>query len=142
MHTLKPSLSRKDVTIERNDVAFQGFFRMSKLTIKHALFEGGQSPSLTRERFDRGPAVGVLLYDSALDTVVLIEQFRIGALSEPSPWIFELVAGMVETGEQPEEVARREAQEEAGAHINQLMHICDYLVSPGGTDEKLHVYLG
>jgi ADP-ribose pyrophosphatase len=142
MSKLAPSLNKEDVTIEMEEVAFQGFFRMSKLTLKHSLFEGGQSQSLTRERFDRGPAVGVLLYDQARDTVVLIEQFRVGALNEISPWIFELVAGMVEPGEQPEDVAHRETLEEAGAKLEKLIPICEYLVSPGGTDEKLHVYLG
>ena len=142
MSRLTPSLNTADVSIEKEEVAFQGYFRMSKLTLKHSLFEGGQSQSLTRERFDRGPAVGVLLYDQARDTVVLIEQFRVGALNEASPWIFELVAGMVEKGEQPEDVAHRETLEEAGAKLEKLIPICDYLVSPGGTDEKLHVYLG
>lgn len=142
MSKLIPSLNKEDVTIEMEEVVFQGFFRMSKLTLKHSLFEGGKSQSLTRERFDRGPAVGVLLYDQARDTVVLIEQFRVGALNESSPWIFELVAGMVEKGEQPEDVAHRETLEEAGAKLEKLIPICDYLVSPGGTDEKLHVYLG
>ena len=142
MSRLVPSLDKEDVNIEIEEVAFQGFFRMSKLTLKHRLFNGGQSQSLTRERFDRGPAVGVLLYDQTRDIVVLIEQFRVGALNEASPWIFELVAGMVETGEQPEDVAHRETLEEAGAKLEKLIPICDYLVSPGGTDEKLHVYLG
>ena len=142
MSRLIPSLNTADVSIEKEEVAFKGFFRMSKLTFKHSLFEGGQSQSLTRERFDRGPAVGVLLYDQARDTVVLIEQFRVGALNEASPWIFELVAGMVEKDEQPEDVAHRETLEEAGAKLEKLIPICDYLVSPGGTDEKLHVYLG
>jgi len=142
MSRLLPSLNKEDVNIEIEEVAFQGFFRMSKLTLKHSLFNGGQSQSLTRERFDRGPAVGVLLYDQKRDIVVLIEQFRVGALNEASPWIFELVAGMVEKGEQPEEVAHRETLEEAGAKLEKLIPICDYLVSPGGTDEKLHVYLG
>lgn len=142
MSRLVPSLNKADVNIEIEEVAFQGFFRMSKLTLKHSLFNGGQSQSLTRERFDRGPAVGVLLYDQARDVVVLIEQFRVGALNEASPWIFELVAGMVEKGEKPEDVAHRETLEEAGAKLEKLIPICDYLVSPGGTDEKLHVYLG
>lgn len=142
MSVLQPTLTTKDLKIEKNEVCFQGFFRMSKLTVRHKLFAGGWSPSISRERFDRGPAVGVLLYDAKLDTVVLIEQFRVGAIDEKSPWIFELVAGMVEPGETPEEVAHREAMEEAGATINKLIHVCDYLVSPGGTDEKLHVYIG
>lgn len=141
MDNLAPTLGHQDSKIEKEEVCFQGFFRMSKLTFKHKLFEGGWSPSISRERFDRGPAVGVLLYDRPRDVVILIEQFRVGALDEPSPWIFEVVAGMIESGETPESVAIRETQEEAGADIQTLTHMCDYLVSPGGTDEKLHLYL-
>jgi ADP-ribose pyrophosphatase len=141
MDHLTPSLGKLDAQIEKEETCFQGFFRMSKITFKHKLFKGGWSPELSRERFDRGPAVGVLLYDRPRDVVVLIEQFRVGALDEPSPWIFEVVAGMIESGETPESVAIRETQEEAGADIQTLTHMCDYLVSPGGTDEKLHLYL-
>jgi len=141
MDKLQPSLGPQDVQIEQEETCFQGFFRMSKVTFNHQLFEGGRSPSLSRERFDRGPAVGVLLYDRPRDIVVLIEQFRVGALDEPSPWIFEVVAGMIEPGETPESVAIRETKEEAGTDIQDLTHMCDYLVSPGGTDEKLHLFL-
>jgi ADP-ribose pyrophosphatase len=141
MDYLTPSLFKQDTKIRLKEICFQGFFRMTKLTFNHRLYEGGWSPELTRERFDRGPAVGVLLYDPSLDTVVLIEQFRVGALEEKSPWIFEVVAGMIEPGESPESVAIRETLEETGATIKELTHICDYLVSPGGTDEKLHLYM-
>lgn len=139
---LKPTLTSEDVEIIESPLVYNGFFRMSKVTLRHKLFAGGMCPAISRERFDRGPAVGVLLYDAKLDIVVLIEQFRVGALDEPSPWIFELVAGMVESGETPEDVAHREVMEEAGAKLEKLIPVCDYLVSPGGTDEKLHVYLG
>jgi len=141
MNQLTASLQKKHVKIISEEACFQGFFRMTKLVFSHQLFQGGWSPELTRERFDRGPAVGVLLYDVKQDSVVLVEQFRVGALDEPSPWIFEVVAGMIEPGESPEDVAIRETLEETGATINKLTHICDYLVSPGGTDEKLHLYM-
>lgn len=141
MGQLTPSFSKHNVEICHEDTCFQGFFRMSKLTFKHQLFNGGWSPELSRERFDRGPAVGVLLYDAQRDSVVLIEQFRVGALEEHSPWVFEVVAGMIEPGEHPVDVAIRETLEETGATVSELTHICDYLVSPGGTDEKLHLFL-
>ena len=141
MDQLTASLQRDDVKIISEEACFQGFFRMTKLVFTHRMYEGGQSPELTRERFDRGPAVGVLLYDQDRDKVVLIEQFRVGALDEPTPWIFEVVAGMIEPGESPENVAIRETLEETGSKVNDLTHICDYLVSPGGTDEKLHLYM-
>lgn len=138
---IKPSLQKSDLHIQQTELVYNGFFKMKKIHLQHALFAGGQTPTITRELFDRGEAVAVLLYDPILDSVVLTEQFRIGATDEASPWLFELVAGMIESGEQPQEVAKREALEEAGAVIEQLIPICDYLVSPGGTNEKLYVYL-
>ncbi len=114
---------------------------MNKYRLKHKLFAGGWSPFIEREIFDRGEAAAVLLHDPAANVVVLTEQFRVGAIDQDSPWIFELVAGMIETGENPEDVAIREAQEETGAIIDDLIPICQYLVSPGGTNEKLHVFL-
>ena len=141
MNKLTPTFSSSDCSIDTVETCFQGFFQMNKLHFRHALFNGGESPLLARERFDRGPAVGVLLYDEKKDIVVLIEQFRVGALEEPRPWIFEVVAGMIEPGETPESVAHRETLEETGGQPQELIHMCDYLVSPGGTDEKLYLYL-
>ncbi|MFT6259592.1 MAG: ADP-ribose pyrophosphatase [Crocinitomicaceae bacterium] len=139
--SLVSSFSNQDAKIVKEEVCFKGFFQITKLTFRHRLFEGGWSPELSRERFDRGPAVGVLLFDSNTDEVVLIEQFRVGALNEASPWIFEIVAGMIEPGETPEAVAIRETYEESGTSISKLTHICNYLVSPGGADEKMHLYM-
>ncbi len=138
---VKPSYHTMDVKILEEKACYQGFFTMKKLSLQHKLFNGGWGQPLTRELFERGEAAAVLLYDPALDVVVLTEQFRIGALNEPSPWIFELVAGMIEPGESPQDVAIRETQEESGAVITQLTPICQYLVSPGGTNEKLHVFM-
>ncbi len=138
---IEPSYSQAQVKILSQDTAYQGFFRMKKLKLQHKLFNGSWGDPITRELFERGEAAAVLLYDPKLDLVVLTEQFRVGALNENSPWLFELVAGMIEVGETPEDVAIRETQEESGAVINKLTPICQYLVSPGGTDEKIHLYL-
>jgi ADP-ribose pyrophosphatase len=82
-----------------------------------------------------------LPYDPVEDKVVLLEQFRPGAiLEDQSPWLLELVAGMNDEGETPEGVARREAIEEANLELGELEKICEYLVSPGGTTEKVYLY--
>lgn len=140
MQNLIHSYTQQDIDIKQKERCFDGFFKMTRFTVCHRLFEGGWGPELQRERFDRGAAVGVLMYDKARDLVILTEQFRIGALEEESPWVFEVVAGIIEAGETPEDVAIREAEEESGAHIKALQPICEYLVSPGGTDEKMHLF--
>jgi ADP-ribose pyrophosphatase len=96
---------------------------------------------VTREIFERGHAVAVLPYDPILDRIVLIEQYRTGALAANwEPWLVEVVAGMYEEGESPEEVARRETIEEAGAEILEMIPVNDILVSPGGSSETIKLY--
>ncbi|MBU2874072.1 NUDIX domain-containing protein [Marinobacter salexigens] len=132
-----------DVKVEKRETVFQGFFRMDKLWLTHPRFDGRSMPQFTRELFIRGDATCVLPYDPERDEVVLLEQFRLGALGrEQSPWLLELVAGMNEDGETSEEVAQREAEEEAGLSFSKLEKICDYLVSPGGTTEMVYLYCG
>jgi len=132
-----------DVTIEKRETVFQGFFRMDKLWLTHPRFDGRNMPRFTRELFIRGDATCVLPYDPGRDEIVLLEQFRLGALGrDQSPWLLELVAGMNEDGETNEEVAQREGQEEAGLSFNKLEKICSYLVSPGGSTEMIHLYYG
>lgn len=132
-----------DVTIEKRETVFQGFFHMDKLWLTHPRFDGRNMPRFTRELFIRGDATCVLPYDPGRDEIVLLEQFRLGALGrDQSPWLLELVAGMNEDGETNEEVAQREGQEEAGLSFNKLEKICSYLVSPGGSTEMIHLYYG
>lgn len=131
------------VEILDKSVAYQGFFKLLTYRLRHALFDGSMSRELRREVFERGHAVGVLPYDPERDEVVLIEQFRVGALDAPQgPWLMEIIAGMIGPGETPHEVALREAQEEAGCTIQELLPVAHYLSSPGGSSEQVTVFLG
>lgn len=134
--------TKDDVVIEKREVLFKGFYRVDKLHLRHRQFAGGMGPLLTREMFVRPHAVAVLVYDADADEVLLIEQFRVGALETAHPWQFEIVAGLVEPGEAPEDVARREAREEAGVELGALEKVMDFLPSPGGSDEVLTLYVG
>jgi ADP-ribose pyrophosphatase len=131
------------VEIFEKTVGYQGFFRLERYRLRHRLFSGEWSRELVREVFERGHAAAVLPYDPVRDQVVLIEQFRIGALEAPGgPWLLEIVAGVIDAAETPEAVIRREAIEESGCTIQEIVPICEYLVSPGGTSERLTVFCG
>ena len=122
---------------------YRGFFNLSQYRLRHTLFGGGWSDPLIRELFHRGRCVAVIPYDPVTDQVLLIEQFRIGAVGDkPVPWLVEIVAGAVESGEAPEEVARREAMEEAGCVLEELIVIGEFYTTPGGCSEKVSVFCG
>lgn len=132
-----------DLEIIERTAAYLGYFRIDKYRLRHRLHAGGWSPELSREVFERGHVAALLPYDPARDEVVLIEQFRIGAHAAGlAPWLTEIVAGVIEDGESAETVARRETQEEAGLAVAELLPVCKYLVSPGGTSETVAVFCG
>ncbi len=122
---------------------FEKYFRLEEYQVSHELFGGGDSQVFTREIFDRGSVVAVLPYDPLRDRVVLIEQFRAGAIDDPKgPWLIESVAGIIEDGESEQQVAIRESREESGCEIERLETISHYYVSPGGTSELCSLYCG
>lgn len=135
--------TKNDVEIISQENVFKGFFSLNRYSFKHKKFDGSQSDVVVREIFERGHAVVLLPYDPIRDEVVLIEQIRIAAIeTSRSPWLLELVAGMIEEGETGEDVARREATEEAGIDVKRCKRVLSYLASPGGTSERLFVMVG
>lgn len=138
-----PSFQVDDVQIVDQSTVFQGFFRINTYKFRHRLYNGGWSEVVSREMFERGHAVVVLPYNPNTDEIVLIEQIRLGALATSrTPWLLEAVAGMIDEGESNETVARREAMEEAGLELGRLWPMLSYLSSPGGTTERIHIFLG
>jgi ADP-ribose pyrophosphatase len=134
---------RDDVELLARDPAFEGYFRIDRYRLRHRLFAGGRSGEVVREVFERGHAAALLPYDPRRDEVVLIEQFRIGAFAAGQPaWLTEVVAGIIEEGETPENVARRETAEEAGLEIGEIEPITTFFVSPGGTTQTTALFVG
>ena len=137
------TFSKNDVEIIARETLYSGFFSLELYRFRHRLFNGEMSGEVRREIFERGHAAVLLPFDPVRDEVVLIEQIRIAALdTSESPWLLEIVAGMIEEGETPEEVARREAQEEAGLIVGRTKPVLSYLASPGGTTERSSILVG
>ncbi len=136
-------LTTDDVEITARDEVYRGYLRVEAVRLRHRRHDGGWTGEMGRELIERGHAVAVLPYDPALDRVVLIEQFRIGAYAAGRPpWQIEIVAGIIEPGEALVDVARRECVEECGCRIGALVHICDFLTSPGVMSETVAIYCG
>ena len=137
------TFTKNDVEIIARETVYSGFFSLDVWRFRHRLFNGGMSDVVSREIFERGHAAVLLPYDPVRDEVVLVEQIRIAAIdTSETPWLLEMVAGMIESGESPEEVVRREVQEEAGLDIGRTQPVLSYLASPGGTSERLSIFVG
>lgn len=139
----------------KKETLWQRYFRMDCFHISHELFDGSMSETFTREVLERGHAVAVLPYDPIADKILLIEQFRAGALasmdhpdcqsvqthSSKLPWMYEIVAGIIDNHEDPEIVAKREAKEEAGIDLTNLTLIQPYYPSAGAVSEVIYLYV-
>ncbi|ELY2589404.1 ADP-ribose diphosphatase [Cronobacter sakazakii] len=137
------TFTKNDVEIIAREKLYRGFFSLDLYRFRHRLFNGEMSGEVRREIFERGHAAVLLPFDPVRDEVVLIEQIRIAAFdTSDTPWLLELVAGMIEPGETVEEVARRETMEEAGLSVGRVKKFMSYLASPGGTSERLSLMVG
>ncbi|WP_258806469.1 NUDIX domain-containing protein [Pseudidiomarina sp. CB1] len=135
--------NHEDYQIIEKTTVREGFLSLYKYRLKHRLFAGGWSPEFEREVMERGHAVMVIPYDVARDQLVVLEQFRIGALQQQdSPWLLEFVAGMIDMPEESAlSVAKRELEEEAGLQSDDLHYALTYLSTPGGCTEKISIYI-
>jgi ADP-ribose pyrophosphatase len=134
--------SHPDLEIIEATIGFERHLRVDVVRFRHRRFDGGWSGERVFDVIRRGEAVAVLLYDPDLDRIVLIEQFRLAALyGGRSPWQLEAVAGLVDTDESPEEVARRETHEEANLDpIGTLVPIQKMMPASGSLDEVIWLY--
>jgi ADP-ribose pyrophosphatase len=132
-----------DVEVLDQRQPYAEFFAVEEYDLKFRQFDGAMSPVVSRAIFISGDAVTVLPYDPVRDRVLLIEQFRAAVLArgDEQPWLLEVIAGRVDPGETPQEAARREAVEEAGLALGELLEVASYYPSPGAKAEYLYSYV-
>ena len=137
----------KDYEDLGGDTLYQGFFTFVRRQFRYRRFDGQWSDVVHREVHVRPDAVGVLLYDPVRDVVVLVEQIRAGVVARlahqrdaHSPWLLEPVAGLIDRDESPQDVARREAEEEAGCTVTALIPVYTYYTSPGASSERFYLF--
>ena len=136
------SYSASDVTIESREPIFRGFIQVEKVSFRHRLFnQPDYSAVIQRELIHRPEAAGVLLYNDQQQRFALIEQFRVGALNDSeSAWQLEVIAGVLDGDEAPEDCIRRESLEESGCEVQQLQHLFSFYPSAGACSEFFHLY--
>lgn len=120
----------------------EGFFTLAEHSFRQRLLAGGWSAIISRDILERPQAVAVLPYDPVRDEVLLIEQVLIGAhLADQPARQLQVIAGMVDPGEDADQAALREAREEAGCEIRRITHLQNFLPSPGASNELVSVKL-
>ena len=130
-------------TVVQQETMYQGYVQIDRYRLRHTLFSGGDGPILTREIVRRGDVAAVIPVDPERDQVILIEQFRPGAMAAGwNAWLVECVAGIIEPGENAADVARREAAEEAGCDITELIPAARFLTTPGVSTETVELFCG
>ena len=138
-----PIPAHPDVTIESEQRVWSGRFPLDVIRFRQRRFDGVPSGIRTWELWRRGRAAALLPYDPVADAIVLIEQFRFPALAAGvDPVMVELPAGLCEDGEAPAATIVREMQEEMHMQADRLERIGSFLLSPGGCDELVELYVG
>ena len=135
--------TRGDVIRHERTRLQRGFFAFDRTRVTHPAHDGG-TREITREVLVVGEAALVLPYDPATDSVLLIEQFRVGPYlrGDRRPWPLEPIAGLVDPLEDPAKTARREAQEEAGLTLGEMVRVGAGYPSPGTSTEHYHLFVG
>ena len=143
----KPQFKQNDVTILKEKLAYPGYCKVKQLDLQYAMFQGGKTHSIQRDLICRPPSISVLLVAPASEKVVMLEQFRLGAYGQlDSPWLLEIVAGVVDGNDTLSaedniiDTVYREIKEETGCEVLSLLPICNYLMSPGISNEYMHVF--
>lgn len=128
------------VEIESRQRHYDGFFQLDEAILRHERFDGTMSEPMSRLNLERGDGAAVMLHDPDEHTILLVRQFRFPTWDKGPGWTLELVAGMVESGREPADVARAEAREEAGYEIGALESLGDFYLTPGGSSERIFLY--
>ncbi len=140
---LRSARRSSEIKVQSKTTPYVNYFAVEEHNLSFPRFDGAMSPVVNRAAFLGGDAVTVLPYDPQRDSVLIVEQFRVGPYmrGDQLPWHLEPIAGRIDPGETPENTARREALEEANLSIGALEHVGNYYPSPGAVTEYLYSYV-
>ena len=122
---------------------YSGFFSLNKYEFVHKKHNGEWTNAVEREVFSGAHVSTLLPYDPIKKEIILIQQFRAGVVSRyDEDLLYEIVAGIIDKGENPEQTAVRECFEETGCKIKKIIPIQNYFPAPGSSESYYHLFLG
>ena len=136
-----PYAGSEQVRIIEQRVLAHDWYLLRKTTFEHRRRDG-RVQVVSRETYDRGNGVALLLFNAARGTVILIRQFRFPAFVNglEGGMLIEACAGQLD-GNDPVAAMRREAIEETGYDVQSPRKVFEAYMSPGSITEKLHFFV-
>ena len=130
----------KKVSIEQKRYIFDDFFKVEEAYLRFEQFNGEMSPRIRRLNMERGNSVAIVILNKDTGNLILGTQFRYPTYQNGDGWTIEIIAGMVDPGETPEQTLRRELEEEIGLRIETFESLAVFYPSPGGSSEQVYLY--
>jgi GDP-mannose pyrophosphatase NudK len=129
------------IKIKEKTILSQGWSTLQKLTYEYQT-DSNEWQTQTREAYDRGNGITVLLYNKERSSIILTRQFRIPTYlnGNATGMMIETCAGKLEN-ENPEAGMIREIEEETGYRIPIITKIFEAYMSPGSVTELLHFFI-
>tara|TARA_X000000368_G_C22937736_1_gene670665 strand:- start:121 stop:702 length:582 start_codon:yes stop_codon:yes gene_type:complete len=122
---------------------YSGFFNLNKYEFIHQKHDGNWTNKVEREIFSGAHVSTVLPFDPIKKEILLIQQFRAGVISRyDDDYLYEIVAGIIDKNENPQEAAIRECAEETGCKVKKIIPIQSYFPAPGSSESYYHLFLG
>jgi len=137
----RPFTGNDEIRIVDQQVLAHDWYLLRKTTFEHRRRDGTLQV-VSRETYDRGNGVALLLFNAARGTVILIRQFRFPAFVNglEGGMLIEACAGLLD-GNDPAAAMRREAIEETGYDVRTPRKVFEAYMSPGSVTEKLHFFV-
>jgi nudix-type nucleoside diphosphatase (YffH/AdpP family) len=128
------------IRILREDILSDEWARLTRYVIDYRRSDGAWEQQV-RQVYDRGNGAAILPYDPRRHTVLLVRQFRLPAyVTEHRDSLIEACAGLLDEND-PETAIAKEAEEELGYRLKNLVRVFAPYMSPGSVSERVYHFI-
>jgi len=136
-------MSKRTIEIVEEKRVYHGYTKVDEASIKDTLEDGSVS-TYKRQKVSRPDTVSGLIYNVDTECIVLVKQFRYPTRTKNhGGFIYEAMAGTMDSGETPKQTFIRESLEEVGYKLdeNNVEHCGSCYTTPGYSTEKMHYFI-
>jgi len=128
------------IKILARETLSRGYGLLQKIKLRRRCYDG-TSQEISREVYDTGDGVAILLYDCDRGRVMLVRQFRLAVyLATGRQDMIEVCAGKLE-GLDAATRAIKEVEEETGYAVKEPRFLFEAFMSPGVFSERLSFFV-